>query len=235
MIRGTARLIQTAGFCFAVSALTTLGLIFLPDFFPDVPDFEARTRLVLNPVYMSHRWTALTHPLIVLVGAIGVAALRVKEAPGSTITGLVFFALWAGTEAVQQALTLVAVDWTWRPQYLAATSETERTALRAHILGFEPLSNGLFFLLVIAFICANLLYARAAWGERPLQRVVSVGFGFAAMLGVISLLTNFAGDLVPAPVMDILYPTLQPAARLTTGIWLLLAAAGETGASAPVA
>jgi hypothetical protein len=215
------RFVQVAGICFALSSVTTLGLIFLPQLTPAAPDFEARTRLIFNGVYMVHRWIALVHPLIVLVGALGVAVVRYREAAGTAMTGFMFFLLWAATEGIQQALTLVAVDWTWRPQYLAATSEAERTIARTYIVGFEPLSDGLFFFLVLAFICANVLYARAVWGNTRLQRVVAIGFGFAAGLGVISIVTNFGGNILPAAVMAVLYPTLQPAARLLTGVWLI--------------
>jgi hypothetical protein len=215
------RLVQVAGICFALSSLTTLGLIFLPQLTPDAPDFEARTRLIFNNVYMAHRWIALVHPLIVLVGALGVAVVRYKEAAGTAVTGFIFFLLWATTEGIQQALTLVAVDWTWRPQYLAATSDAERTIARTYIVGFEPLSDGLFFFLVLAFICANVLYARAVWGEARLQRVVAIGFSVSAGLGVVSILTNFGGNVLPPGVMAVLYPALGPAGRLLTGIWLI--------------
>ena len=114
--RVSSRFIGIAGICFVVSSVTTLGLIFLPKFYPETPDFDARVRLILDPFYVAHRWVALVHPLIVLVGVLGVAALRFRESAGAALTGFVFFFLWAGTEAIQQALTLVAVDWTWRPQ-----------------------------------------------------------------------------------------------------------------------
>ena len=215
------RFIQAAAICCMLSSLTTLGLIFLPEFLPDTQDFDARARLISNPVYVARRWIAIGHPLIVLVGALGVAAVRFRDAPGSAATGFLFFLLWAGTEAVQQTLTLVAVDWTWRPQYLAAASDAERAALRSYLVGFEPLSDGLFFFLLIAFICANLLYVRAVWGGGTLQRVVSIGFGIGAGLGVISMMTSYGGDVLSPGVMAVLYPSLQPAARFLTGVWLL--------------
>jgi hypothetical protein len=220
------RFIQVAGACFVVSSVTTLGLIFLPKFFPETPDFDARARLVLDSFYVARRWVALAHPLIVLVGALGVAAVRFREAAGAALTGFIFFFLWAGTEAIQQALTLVAVDWTWRPQYLAAASDAQRAMVKEHLAAFEPLSDGLFFLLLIAFTCANICYAIAVWGGRPLQRIVAAGFGVSAGLGIISLLTSFGADVMPASVMAVSYPLLGPAARLLTGIWLFNAAGG---------
>jgi uncharacterized membrane protein len=216
----SSRFIRIAGCCCVISSVTTLGLIFLPKFFPDAQDFDARARLILDPVYVARRWVALVHPLIVLVGALGVATVRFKEAAGSALAGFVFFLLWAGTEAVQQALTLVAVDWTWRPEYLAATSEAQRAALKGYIVGFEPLSDGLFFVLNIAFVCANICYVIAVWGRQSFQRVIAIAFGVGGFLGIVSLLTSFGGEVLPPAVMAVLYPLLQPAARFLTGIWL---------------
>ena len=86
------------------------------------------------------------------------------------------------------------------------------------------MSDGLFFILVIAFICANICCTIAVWGRPPLQRVVAIAFGVSATLGVISLLTSFGGDVLPTAVMGVLYPTLGPAGRLLTGVWLLKSA-----------
>ena len=215
------RFIQVAGLCFAVSSITTLGLIFLPAVPARHADFEARTRLIFNPIYMTRRWIALVHPLIVVIGALGVAAVRFREAAGTAMTGFLFFFVWASTEAIKQALTLVAVDWTWRPQYVMAATDAERAIARNYIVGFEPLSDGLFFLLDLAFICANVLYVRAVWGRPVMQRVVAVCFGVGALLGIVSIITSFGGEVLPARVMDVLYPALQPAARFLIGFWLI--------------
>jgi hypothetical protein len=204
-----------------VSAVTTLALIFLPRFFPAAPDIDTQARLIHNPFYMLRVWVALVHPLVVLVGALGVLYVRFREAPGSAITGFVFFLLWAGAEAVQSALTLVTLNWTWRAAFLSATDETVREVLRRQIAEFDAVWDGLFFFLVIAFIVANVLYMVAVFGGEALQRCVSLCFGLGAALGVISLATSFGGGILPARVMDILYPVVQPAARFATGLWIL--------------
>ena len=198
-----------------VSAVTTLALIFLPRFFPAAPDIDTQARLIHNPFYMLRVWVALVHPLVVLVGALGVLYVRFREAPGSAITGFVFFLLWAGAEAVQSALNLVTLNWTWRAALLSATDETVREVLRRQIAAFDAVWDGLFFFLVIAFIMV------AVFGGEALQRCVSLCFGLGAALGVISLATSFGGGILPARVMDILYPVVQPAARFATGLWIL--------------
>jgi hypothetical protein len=215
------RFIQIAGICFAISAVTTLGLIFLPRFFPEATDAASRARLILSLPYVTRRYVALFHPLIVLTGALGVIAVRFEAAAGSVVPGFVFYLMWAMTEGIQQALTLVALDWTWRPQYLAAANDPQRALLQQHMDGFDALSDGLFFFLLIAFILANGLYALAVWGGPLLQRVVAVAFGVSTALGVISLLTSYGGEIVSPGLMAVAYPALGPAGRLLTGIWLV--------------
>ena len=53
--------------CWAASAVTTLGLIFLPYAFAPIADVDSARRL-LDPIYMTRVWVALVHPLLVLVG-----------------------------------------------------------------------------------------------------------------------------------------------------------------------
>jgi hypothetical protein len=205
--------------CWAISAVTTLGLIFLPYAYAPLADGDT-TRRLLDPVYMTRVWVALLHPLIVLVGALGLCVTRLPAAPGAALVGFVFFLLWAATEGVQQALTLVALNWTWRAEALATADPALRQRLQMYLDGFPAVSDGLFFFLLIAFLVANLAFALAMRGGRGLQTLVGGGFVLAAGLTVISALTSFGSGVLPDAVMAVLYPVLQPAARSLTGLWL---------------
>ena len=88
---------RVAAVCAMVSAVTTLGLIFLPYAFAPIEDGDTARRL-LDPVYVTRVWVALVHPLLVLVGALGILVARLGPAAGSAVCGFVFFLLWAGTE-----------------------------------------------------------------------------------------------------------------------------------------
>ena len=215
----TPAFLRFAAACWAVSSLTTLGLIFLPYGFAPIADGETARRL-LDPLYMLRVWVALFHPLFVLIGAMGVFAVRAALAPGAAFTGLVFFLLWAATEAVQQSLTLVTLNWTWRTEYLQSTDAAARDLLGQYLQAFDGVSDGLFFFILVAFIVADVAYAMATWGGDSLQRTIAVGFALAAGLGVVSALTSFGPGVFPDTLMAVLYPLFQPAARLLTGVWL---------------
>jgi hypothetical protein len=220
--------LRVAAACWAVSALTTLGLIFLPYFYLPLDGADPARRL-LDPIYMTRVGVALVHPLIVLVGVLGVVAARLAVAPGWAVAGGVFFLVWAAVEAVQQALTLVTLNWTWRAEYLHAADPIARERLGAWITAFDGISDGLFFVLLIAFVIANLFFALAVWDRPLVQRLVAIGFLVAAGLGVISALTSFGAGVLPDAVMAVLYPLLQPPARLLTGVWIWREAArGES-------
>ncbi len=198
------------------SSVTTLCLIFLPRLVPEAPDLASQAALLHEPAYITRVWVALFHPLIVLVGALGVLLARFSKSPGALSCGFVFFLLWAGTEGIQQSLVLVALNWTWRAAYAASAD----FSLESHIRGFEAVSDGLFFFLVIAFILANLCYCLGVWDRGALTRTISVFFALAAGLGLVSLLTSFGRGVLPESVIVFAYPTIQPAGRFLTGIWL---------------
>jgi hypothetical protein len=206
--------------CWCVSAVTTLGLIFLPYAYAPIDVADGAMARVRDPFYMTRVAVALAHPLIVLVGTMGVAALRLRTAAGPVLCGFVFFLIWAATEAAQQSLTLVALNWTWRAQYFATADPVGRDALRAAAAAFQAVSDGLFLLILVAFVIADVAYAVATWGGDRLQRTVAVGFALAAALGVISGLTSFGPGVFPDAVMAVAYPLLQPAARCLTGLWV---------------
>jgi hypothetical protein len=215
----TPAFLRLAAACSAASAVTTLGLIFLPYGFAPLADGET-ARQLFDPLYMTRVWVALVHPLLVLVAVMGVFAVRAAAAPGSAFCGLIYFLLWAGTEAVQQSLTLVTLNWTWRAEYLQLSDPAAGERLRWSLAAFEGVSDGLFFFILVAFVVADLAFAIAVWGGDSLQRTVAVGFALAAALGVISALTSFGPGVFPDALMAVLYPLLQPAARLLTGVWL---------------
>jgi hypothetical protein len=178
-------------------------------------------------VYLLRLVVGLVHPAFVLTAVMGVCALRVGPRPGASLAALGFMGVWATTEAVQQALLLVAGQWTWRATLAVSADPAERQRMTDSLLALDGASDALFLVILGAFVVGNVALAIAAWERDRFSRIVATGFGLAAGLGVISGLTTFGGGVLPAPVMAVLYPLLQPPARFLTGVWLWRAAAGR--------
>ena len=220
--------VRIAGCCWMLTSITTLSLIFIPRLVPAASDLASQAALVHNRLYMIRAWIGIVHPLMALVGAAGVLTVRVRAATGAAICGFTFFALWAAGEGVQQSLILVALNWRWRTTFLSGT-ETVRSTLAPLMSGFDALSDGLFFFLVLAFVIANVLFCAATWSGAPLQRLIAVCFALSAGLGVLSFSTRYGGGIVPAGAMDLAYPLIQPAGRFLTGVWLWQTAQSPAG------
>jgi hypothetical protein len=212
--------VRTAAVCMMLTALTTAVMIGVPYLLPRAPTTEASMQRAFNPLYLSRLVVGIVHPLLVLVGFLGAAVLTWWRAPGRTVVGVVFMLLWAFVEVVEQSILLVTMNLRWRREYLATSSSDRQTVLRGHIEGIDALTDGLFLVILIAFIVGNLLFGAALLRSvRPRDRVACACFGVGAVLGVISLSDTLGYDLGGA-AMQVLYPLLQPAARFAIGMWL---------------
>jgi hypothetical protein len=217
---------KSAAVCSALSAVTTLGLIFLPRFFPPAEGFEARMARVQDPVYGLYSWVYLVHPFLTFTAALAVGMRIRKLAPAAALSGLLGFAMWAFTEAGQQTLTLFAFD-KWRVAY-ATADELTRAQIRSNTMVYDGLWDAMYFLLLIGFTIGNTSLGVALVRRRGLTRVVGCFF-FAA---VALTLTYIGRELGLPPVPDVLetwaYPAIQPLARTLIGVWLWRAAMEDT-------
>jgi len=64
---------RTAAVCSVLSAVTTLGLIFLPNFFTPVDSFEGRMARVHDPAYVLRSWVYFIHPFLVMMAGLAIA------------------------------------------------------------------------------------------------------------------------------------------------------------------
>jgi hypothetical protein len=161
---------RAAAVCSFVSAVTTLGLIFLPELIPPADDFAGRMARVNDPTYRTYSWVYLIHPFFTVAAALGVSMRLRRDAAALVIPGLLAFLLWGATEAGQQAFTLMAFN-PWRAAWLAGDPAIRATMeLRTEL--YDGLWNAMYFLIVVAFFIANLLYAGAMWRWRGLSRAV---------------------------------------------------------------
>lgn len=211
---------RSAAVCSWLSAVTTLLLIFLPQWYAPGDSFEARMARVEDPAYVLRSWVYLLHPFLVVTAALAVA-LRLRRAAASwLVPGLLGFLLWGGTEAAQQALTLAAFD-PWRVAYLAGDPAV-RSTMELRTALYDDLWDAMFVLLLIGFLIGNVLYACATLQIRGFTRLLGVFYTLAALLTLIGLLREL-GLPAPPPTLDSwLYPATQPLARALIGVWLWL-------------
>lgn len=217
---------RSVAVCSIVSAVTTLGLIYLPGFYQPAEGFEGRMARVHDPAYVLRSWVYFVHPFITFAAALGVG-LRIRALrPAAAIVGIAGFALWACSEAGQQTLTLFAFD-KWRVAY-ATADEATRTIIRTNTAMYDGLWDAFYFLLLVAFTIGNtslgLALARAG---RGVTRVVGFFFLAAAALTVTIITGELQWGSLPEPLASWSYPAIQPLGRTLIGLWLWTAANEE--------
>lgn len=219
---------RAAGIASILSAITTLGLIFLPDFFMTVPEgLPGRMMRVTDPVYQLRAWNYLIHPFLCFTAALGLAVACRRVSPGLALAGVLGMGLWAITEAGQQTLTLFAFD-DWRRAWLAG-DEAVRATMEVRAAVYDGLWEAAYSLLLMgiilgsAFFCAMLIRLK----DR-LSLVVGLLFGIAAFMSISIFSGEIGGPALPEALGYWIYPVFQPLARVLTGVWLLrVAKAGE--------
>src|SRR3954465_10577483 len=99
---------RSVAVCSVLSAITTLGLIYLPEFYQPLEGFAGRMRRVADPAYGLRSWVYLVHLLLSVSAGVGFP-LRIRVLrPAAAIIGIAGFGLWACNEALQQTLTIFA-------------------------------------------------------------------------------------------------------------------------------
>ena len=108
-----ARFLRVAAACSALSAVTTLLLIFLPDFFIDAQGFEARMARVREPACILRSWVYLVHPFLVLTAALGILFVIRRASPVLAISypaiqppGRFLLGLWLWRTATSTPTTI---------------------------------------------------------------------------------------------------------------------------------
>jgi hypothetical protein len=224
MIQPRSGFYRATAVCSFISAVTTLCLIFLPRWYPAAANLDERIALLDYPVYTVRLWIYLCHPFFTFAAALGIAVARWRDRFSFILPGILGFAVWGYTEALQQVLALVANHYAWRMAARTAADASVRAMARTQIFGFEAIWDALYVLLVVGFILGNTFYAAAMWRGSRLSRTLAFLFLAAATLSVFNLLNAFNIANQADPVMKWVYPLLQPAARTLIGVYLWQAA-----------
>jgi hypothetical protein len=210
---------RSAALCSFASALTTLGLIFLPRLFAPVEGFEGRMGRVHDDWYQLRAWLYLVHPFI--TGGAGLAVcLRIRAAaPAAAVIGIAGVSLWAVTEAAQQCFTLFAFD-AWRAAYVAGDPAV-RAQMPVLTTLYDEVWDAMYVLLLVGFVIGNTALGQAfVRGGRGLTHVVGAFYLCAVVLTLFYLLPEF-GIPVSLGAFDAwIYAATQPLARILIGLWL---------------
>ena len=204
-----------------LSAVTTLILIFAPQFYAVVPDgLPGRVQRVIDPAYQLRAWTYLVHPFLAAFAAFAVATAMRRVAPGLALVGALGFLLWGITEAAQQSLTLFAFD-DWRRAWLAGDLLVRET-MELRMAIYDGLWEAAYSLLLFGIIIGSTALAAALLRQGDgLSRAVGGLFALAALQSILLQSAELGGPALPETIAYWIYPATQPLARLLIGLWLL--------------
>jgi hypothetical protein len=225
---------RVAGVASIASALTTLILIFMPEFYAPVAEgLPGRMQRVADPAYQLRAWGYQIHPFLAFSAALGVAVAMRHRAPALALAGLFGFCLWAFTEAAQQSLTLFAFD-DWRRAWLAG-DPVVRATIEVRTAIYDGLWEAAYSLLLFGIILGSSFFAVMLLRmPDTLSRVVGGFFALAAIQSILIQSGELGGPVLPESLAYWIYPATQPLARVLIGIWLLrVALRGEPRIDAP--
>lgn len=212
---------RVAAIASILSAVTTLGLIFLPELFAPQPEgLAGRMQRVTDPAYQLRAWVYLVHPFLAFTAALGVGLAVRRVAPALALAGILGFGLWALTEAGQQSLTLFAFD-DWRRAWLDGDPAV-RATMEVRAAVYDGLWEAAYSLLLFGIILGSSFFAAILLRMRDtLSRAVGAFYALAALQSVLLQSGELGGPVLPESIAYWLYPATQPLARILIGLWLL--------------
>ena len=214
--------LKVAAICSFVGALTTSLLIFLPN--PITTDFESKTMLYQNVLYLSKLWILFIHPQVNVLASLGVAILLFKNNPTKIILGSFFLFVWAYTEMSQQSFLIDALNNYWRPGYIEADTDSIKNAFFTLIYGSTGISDSKYFLLIYGFGLGSLLYGLAIYTRHGLGKYIGIALIFIGILSLLSFSRYYLGLVFLSSIVDWvydwIYAYLQPLVRIAIGIWI---------------
>lgn len=216
-------LISTA-ICSFLGAFTTALLIFLPN--PDAPDFETRSSLYDNSLYISKLWILFIHPQVNILASLGVAYLLFKKYPLQIVFGTLFLLVWAYTEMAQQSLLIDTLNQIWRPGYVEADNEVSKNMFETLIKAANGISDSQYFLVIYGFGLGSLFYGWALAQESGLGKWIGIALLFIGILSLSSFARYYLGVTSLNEIVNWsykwIYTYLQPLVRIAIGVWILM-------------
>ena len=211
------KFIKFASICCFLTVATTLGIHL---FFPDPPaSFEERILLFQNQAYIINRWWVIAHCLLVIISMWGFGLLQVKESPGFSVLGFLFFSVFAIAEITRQMFVLFYIN-ELRQQYLAVSDPAIRDALKVTISNAGLLTAPLFGVFIFTFGLGNLCYGLSLSGESGFNKLLSVMLIAWSIASFLTLGNSFWKQPAVDSFMEKFSFTYQPFMRAIIGFWL---------------
>lgn len=212
--------VRLGAVCALLTALTTLAVHWLPELWSNVTTFEQQLELRNNPVYMGRLWIVLLHCALVTVSMAAMAALKWRDAPALAGLGLLGFISFAFFEITRTAISIFAVNRTWRSAYSAAVDPATQQSLRGIIAAYAGINDALFFLFDTGFVLGLFCYGLALVRGQGFER--NLGFVFLTwfVLSLPPLIDAAKGSDWVSPWFGWVGLYFLPVARAITGIWL---------------
>ncbi len=209
--------IKFASICCFLTVVTTLGIHL---FFPDPPaSFEERILLFKNRTYMTNRWWVITHCVLVIISMWGVGMLQLKESPGFSVLGFLFFSVFAIAEITRQMFVLFYIN-ELREQYLAVSDPAIKESLKLTISNAGLLTAPLFGVFIFTFGLGNLCYGLSLAGDSGLNKLISIMLIIWSIGSFITLGNSFWKQPEVDSFMGKFSFTYQPFMRAMLGFWL---------------
>jgi|SRR5687768_15676540 len=211
------KFIKFASICCLLTVVTTLGIHL---FFPDPPaSFEERILLFQNQTYIINRWWVIAHCVLVIISMWGFGMLQLKDSPGFTVLGFLFFSVFAIAEITRQMFVLFYIN-DLRQQYLAVSDPVIKEGLKFTISNAGLLTAPLFGLFIFTFGLGNLCYGLSLTGEAGFNRLLSVMLIVWSIASFLTLANSFWKQPAIDSFMDKFSFTYQPFIRAVIGLWL---------------
>jgi hypothetical protein len=189
---------------------------------PATPRFEDTLLLANNIPYMSRWWINFAHIFFALAAYGGAAMVLRYRSLGWASWSMLQFGIWGLTELIGVSVAIWAVNRGWRTQYGAA-DPAQRDLLRTLLEGWPQVWNGMFFVLLVAFLLGSLSLGLLAIKGRALERITGALLLLSVPLSVLIILGEYWNVKVASDLENVIYPILQPTSRMVMAVWLWIA------------
>jgi hypothetical protein len=149
----------------------------------------------------------------------GFALLLVKQSPGFSVMGFLFFSVFAIAEITRQMFVLFYLN-ELRQQYLLAGDPVIKEGLKLAISNAGFLGSSLFGVFLLSFGLGNLCYGLSLAGEPGYNRLLSILLITWSIGCFISLGNSFWKQPSIGSFVEKYSYTYQPFMRAIIGLWL---------------